>query len=329
MIDFDWYPPGQGLPSDVEAELREMLRDAAEADAEAGFPQLSLDDEPESDTTRLLVWLLPDDRSGRTVPLAPSLAGYLRIEPLHGEDGDLTGTAEVSYVVRPEYRSRGITTMLVEKIGLELGSAEGWCGTGVRALRVWARGNHPAALRMSLRFRRYGIRTALRRWQLVVPLKVGREIDPGAEPGGIAVRAAQSTAERLAAADLWTANGPRHQPPADATLLVSGPAEAPDGAVWIDPESGEPTEWGVAGRLVAVLTRDADRDHEDDPLVRALLVAGLEQLRDGGVRAGIITVDSQDRPVVHEARSLGLMHDQTDVQYTVRNSTIEPLPAVR
>ena len=326
MIDFEWYPPGgAGFADDVAAELKEMLADAAEADAEPGFPRLSLDDDTEPGTTQLLVWLLPDERSGRTAPLAPSLAAYLRVEPLRGADA---GVGEVSYVVRPEYRSRGITTLLVENIGLELGADDGWCGTGVRSLRVWARGNHPAALRMSLRFRRYGITTALRRWQLVLPLRVGREIDPGAEPDGPETREA-SAAERTAAAGLWTASGRRHEPPAGAQLLVSGPAEAPAGAVWIDPESGEPTEWGAAGRLVALLTRNADREHEQDPLVRALLVAGLERLRDGGVRAGMITVDSGDRPLVHEARTLGLMHDQTDVQYTVRNTATEPLPAVR
>jgi mycothiol synthase len=326
VIDFDWYPPGAAFPEDVEAELRELLRDAREADAEAGFPQLSLDDDTEPGTTRLLVWLLPDERSGRNVPLAPSLAGYLRVEPLQGEDA---GIGEVSYVVRPAYRSRGITTLLVEKIGLELGSEDGWCGTGVRALKVWARGNHPAALRMSLRFRRYGIKTALRRWQLVVPLKVGRDIDPGVEPGGPEIREAATTAERMAAAELWTASGLRHQPPADALLLVSGPAEAPDGAVWIDPDSGEPTEWGAAGRLVAVIARQHDHEREDDPFVRALLVAGLERLRDAEVRAGMITIDAEDRPLVHEARSLGLMHDQTDVQYTVTNEATEPRWALR
>ena len=327
MIDFEWYPAGgEGFPPEVEAELREMLHEAAEADAEAGFPQLSLDDDTEPGTTQLLVWLLPDERSGRNVPLAPSLAAYLRVEPLHDEDA---GIGEVSYVVRPDYRSRGVTTLLVEKIGLELGQPDGWCGTGVRALKVWARGNHPAALRMSLRFRRYGIRTALRRWQLVIPLRTGREIDPGAELGGPQVREATTTAERVAAAELWTASGRRHPPPADTQLLISGPSEAPDGAVWVDPDSGEPTEWGAAGRLVALCTRDADRAHEDDPLVRALLVAGLERLRDTGVRAGMITVDAQDRPLVHEARSLGLMHDQTDVQYTVTNTATEPRWALR
>jgi mycothiol synthase len=318
MIDWDWYPAdGPGFASEVEAELREMLAEAADVDAEAGFPQLSLDDETGPGTSRLLVWLLPDERSGRTVPQASSLAAYLRMDPLPGEDA---GTGEISYVVRPQYRSRGITTLLVEKIGLELGGDGGWQGTGVRTLRVWARGNHPAALRMALRFRRYGITTALRQWQLLVPLRVGREIDPGAETGGPRVRAAASVDERMAAARLWTAAGRRHVPPAAAKLLVSGPGDDPDGAVWVDPDSGEPTEYGTAGRLVAVLTRERTSDADESPLVRALLVAGLELLRDGGVRAGAITVDARDRALVHEARSLGLMHDQTDVQYVVAQS---------
>lgn len=327
MIDFEWYrPDGPGFEPDVEAELREMLAEASETDAEAGFPRLSLDDPVEPGTSHLLVWLLPDERSGRNVPLVPSLAGFLRVEPLRDEDA---GTAEVSYLVRPDYRSRGITTLLIEKIGLELGTPDGWQGTGVSGLRVWARANHPAALRMSLRFRRYGIRTVLREWQMLAPVRIGRDVDPGAEPGRPVVRQAAGAAERDAAAALWTASGRRHAPPADTVLLVSGSAERPDGAVWVDPESGEPTEYGTAGRLVAVVTRDPDRDREEDPLVRSLLVAGLEYLRDAGLRVGATTIDSEDRPLVHEARTLGFVHDQTDVQYTVHNRTTEPLPAVR
>ena len=324
MIDFEWYRPGEPGPEpDVEAELREMLFEASEADAEAGFPRLSVDDPVEPGTSHLLVWLLPDERSGRNVPLVPSLAAYLRVEPLRDEDA---GTGEVFNVVRPAYRSRGITTLLIEKIGLELGTDDGWQGTGVSRLRVWARANHPAALRMSLRFRRYGIRTVLREWQMLAPVRIGRDVDPGAETGGPEVH---PSGHRAAAAELWTASGRRHAPPDRAVLLVSGPDERPDGAVWVDPESGEPTEYGTAGRLVAVVTREHQRDRESDPLVRALLVAGLEHLRDEGLRVGATTIDSEDRPLVHEARTLGFVHDQTDVQYTVQNRTTEPLPAVR
>jgi mycothiol synthase len=296
VIDIDRYPPGRAFEPDVESELREMLRDAAEADREAGFPALSLDDEVAPGTTRLLVWLLPDDRSGRAVPLVSSLAAYLRVEPREG-------VGEVAHVVRPEYRSRGISTLLLEKVGLELGGPDGWQGTGVRALRVWARGNHPAAQRMSQRFRGHGVSAAQRQWQLVVPLREGREIDPGAEPDGPQIRVAGSV-DRSAAAELRTTD---HRPPGSAELLVSGPVGAPDGAVWID---------STAGRVLAVVTRD-----DDAPLVRALLVAALERLRDAGLRTAAITVDARDRSVVHEARSLGFTHDRTDVRYAVSTDT--------
>ncbi|MEQ3549899.1 hypothetical protein WIS52_05405 [Pseudonocardia nematodicida] len=327
MIDFEWYRPGgPGLAPEIASELREMLAEAAGVDAEAGFPQLSPDDPVEPGTAHLLVWLLPDERSGLHAPLVPSLAGYLRVEPVHDDE---PGTAEVSHVIRPDFRSRGITTLLVEKMGLELGSPDGWQGTGVSRLRIWARANHPAALRMALRFRRYGIRTTLRQWQMLAPLRIDREIDPGAEPAHPRVRPADGAAEVAAAAQLWAASGLRHAPPERAVLLVSGPGTRPDGAVWVDPHSGEPTEYGTAGRLVAVVTREPDRTRDADPLVRSLLVAGLEQLRDQGVRVGAVTIDSQDRPLVHEARTLGFVHDQTDVMYTVQNRTTAPLPAIR
>jgi mycothiol synthase len=85
------------------------------------------------------------------------VAAYLRIEP--DPDG---GPATVRYVVRPEFRSRGISTLLVEKIGLDLEAS---------GLRVWARGDHPAAQRMARRFESAGIRTARREWQLLAPLR--------------------------------------------------------------------------------------------------------------------------------------------------------------
>jgi len=45
---------------------------------------------------------------------------------------------QVYHLRREEYRSRGITTLLVEKVGLELAGPDGWLGSGASALRVWA-----------------------------------------------------------------------------------------------------------------------------------------------------------------------------------------------
>jgi len=161
MITYSWRT---GFDAGEEREVGEMLTAAASADAEAGFPAVSLSQPYPDDARHLVVRLLPDDRPGheRSSPVA----AYLRVEP--EPDG---GPATVRYVVRPEFRSRGISTLLVEKIGLDLEASGGWAGTGVSALRVWARGDHPAAQRMAQRFECAGVRTARREWQLLAPLR--------------------------------------------------------------------------------------------------------------------------------------------------------------
>jgi len=110
MITFAWRAV---FDPDEERELRDMLAEAAEADAEAGFPQVSLDQPYGVGASHLLVWLLVDDRPGSQASGEPSLAAYLRVEP--DPDG---GPATARYVVRPAFRSRGISTLLAERLGL-------------------------------------------------------------------------------------------------------------------------------------------------------------------------------------------------------------------
>jgi mycothiol synthase len=161
MISYAWRP---SFGPQEERELREMLAAAAAADAEPGFPAVSLDQPYGRGASHLVVRLLPDSRAGHQG--SSPMAAYLRVEP--DPDG---GPATVRYVVRPEFRSRGISTLLLETLGLELGAAGGWAGTGAPALRVWARGDHPAAQRMAQRFERYGVQAARRQWQLTAPLR--------------------------------------------------------------------------------------------------------------------------------------------------------------
>src|SRR6516162_1262434 len=156
-----------------ETELREMLAAAAAHDTEAGFPAVSLDRPYRDDASHLVVRLLPDHRAGHEG--SSPVAAYLRVEP--DPDG---GPATVWYVVRPEFRSRGISTLLVERLGLDVRADGGWAGTGAAALRIWANGDHPAAQRMARRFERYGVRAARRQWQLLAPL---RAADVPAAPG--------------------------------------------------------------------------------------------------------------------------------------------------
>jgi mycothiol synthase len=296
MITCSWRT---AFAPDEEREVGEMLAAAAEADAEAGFPAVSLGQSYPDGARHLVVRLLPDGRPGHEN--SSPVAAYLRVEP--DPDG---GPATVRYVVRPEFRSRGVSTLLVEKIGLDLGTEGGWAGTGVPALRVWARGDHPAAQRMARRFGCAGVRTGRRQWQLLAPLRDSGHPDAS----GSVPRPPADAAERAAAAALWRRRGGRDEPPDQAGVLVTGPDVA--GAVWYDPRADERTEYGVAGRIVAVLATPGRDD------LRAGLVAGaMAALRECGLRVAAIAVDAEDRALARSCRLLGFRHDRTDIEYTV------------
>jgi len=304
MITYSWRT---GFDAGEEREVGEMLAAAAEADAEAGFPAVSLGQSYPDDARHLVVRLLPDDRPGHEG--SSPVAAYLRIEP--EPDG---GPATVRYVVRPEFRSRGISTLLVEKIGLDLGAAGGWAGTGVSALRVWARGDHPAAQRMARRFECAGVRTARREWQLLTPLR-----DSGFSYASDPVpRPVADAAELAAVAALWRRCGAREEPPDHFGVLVSGPDVS--GAAWYDPRADERTEYGTAGRIVAVLAAPlvAPSGSPGRDEVRADLVAAtMAALREHGLQGAAIAVDAEDRALARTCRLLGFRHDRTDIEYTV------------
>jgi mycothiol synthase len=299
MITCSWRA---ALDPDEEREVGEMLAAAAEADAEAGFPAVSLGQPYPDGARHLVVRLLPDGRPGHEN--SSPVAAYLRVEP--GPDG---GPATVRYVVRPEFRSRGVSTLLVEKIGLDLRAEGGWAGTGAAALRVWARGDHPAAQRMARRFACAGVRTGRRQWQLLAPLR-----DPVAS--GPVTRPPADAAERAAAAALWRQHGGRDEPPDHLGVLVTGP-DVP-GAVWYDPGADERTEYGTAGRIAAVLAVP-DRDK----LRAGLVAAAMAALRERGLRVAAIAVDAEDRALARSCRLLGFRHDRTDIEYTVGPASLE------
>jgi mycothiol synthase len=296
MISCSWRA---GFAPDEEREVSEMLAAAAAVDAEAGFPAVSLSRPFPDDARHLVVRLLPDGRAGHED--SSPVAAYLRVEP--DPDG---GAAVVRYVVRPEFRSRGISTLLAETVGLDVRADGGWAGTGAPALRVWARGDHPAAQRMARRFECAGVRTARRQWQLLAPLR-----DPGhPDAAGPAVRLPADAAERAAATALWRRHGGRNEPPDRFGVLVTGPDVS--GAVWYDPRADERTEYGAAGRIVAVLAAP-----ERDELRAALVAAAMAALREGGLRVAAIAVDAGDRALARSCRLLGFRHDRTDIEYTV------------
>jgi len=309
VISYAWRTGFGPEDSQEERELREMLAEAAEADAEAGFPAVSLAQPYRDDASHLVVRLLPDRRPGHDDSAA--VAAYLRVEP--DPDG---GPATARYVVRPRLRSRGISTLLLETLGLDLRAEGGWAATGSPALRIWARGDHPAAQRMARRFERSGVRAGRRQWQLLAPLRgSGWPAPLSSRP-----RPPARPAEHAAAAALWNRRAGREDVPRDSSVLVTGPEVT--GAVWYDPDAGERTEYGIAGRIVAVLAGPG-RDE-----VRAgLVAAAMAGLRDRGLRVAAITVDADDQALTRTCRLLGFRHDRTDVEYLVGDAPAAARPA--
>ena len=307
MIDHEWCAGDIPVTGDSRDELHRLLTEAAEADAEAGFPSFTLDDVVPAGTRYLLIWLLPDERTGRDEP-PPTLAGCLRLEP----SGSSADDAEVRLVIHPELRSRGIATALCEQVGLDTGPDDGWAGTGCSRLHCWARGDHPAAQRLSLRFSGTGLRRARREWRLLALLR--RSADEtaatcthSAEPGKPGVDA------------LWRNAGRPGSAPKDGRVLIAGSEDSPDGAAWFDPDAGEPTEYGPAGLVRAVLVDSARADSGSprEGVVASLLGAAMAAMGEDGTRVAAITVADHEEPLLAACRIAGFQHDRTDCEYVL------------
>lgn len=326
MIDHEWRTEVTG---ELRDDLSRLLADAAREDAEAGFPSFALDDDVPDGSRYLVIWLLPDERSGRDEP-PPTLAGCLRLEPAGPGVG-----AEVRLVIHPELRSRGIATALCEQLGLDTDGDGGWAGTGYSRLYCWARGDHPAAQRMSLRFSHTGLRRARREWRLLALLRKSSleaaattdvataEVATADTPGSSRLVVGEPGNPGLD--ELWRGAGRPGAAPRSGRVLIAGPEGTPTGAVWFDPSAAEPTEFGPAGLLRAVLAEPerhrpsgpADSDRQDDGVVASLLGAAMTALREDGAPVAAITVADHEEALLTACRHAGFQHDRTDCEYVL------------
>jgi mycothiol synthase len=130
------------LSDEESVELVAMISEAAAYDEEAGFSSVDLRSDLDGNTEvfHVLTRLTPGLHGSTDTPLA----AYLRLSV------DRAGGAVAQMVVRPEYRSLGIATLTLETLSALEGT--GWAGTGAVSISCWARGDHPAAERMSGRF---------------------------------------------------------------------------------------------------------------------------------------------------------------------------------
>lgn len=293
MIKYEWRT---GLSGPEADELRDLLDRAAAYDAEPEYSTIAFDEvagsmaQQDSGVQHLVIWMLPHATAMAEPDEPERVAGLLRLVP--GADGG----SEVHLVVDPRFRSIGITTLLVEQIGLDTTGAHGWAGSGATRLSAWARGNHPASGRLSNRFL---IPRTRRIWKLIRPTD---SVHHAAAPVLEAV-----TADSLEHLD-WAA------PIAHGdNLFALREGASVTGVVSLDRTAMESEEFGRCATLAQLATPAAG----DPASLRRLLGGAAALAHDAGFTGLIIYVDSRDRRSVNGCRLVGFQHDRTDVRYEI------------
>ena len=240
-----------------------------------------------------------------------------------GASGQLSGYAQVNLVdlaaelvVHPEHRRAGLGSAMLEALLARVDGAE---------LRLWAHGEHPAAVRLA---ERHGFTRARVLWQMrrslhdplpAVALPAGlrlRTFQPGRdEPTVVAVNNRAFAwhpeqggwdieALRIREAEPWF-------DPAGFFLAVDNAENGEErvrGFHWTKVHSGpEPV-----GEVYVVAV---DPDAQGGGLGAALTVAGLEYLRDAGLGQVLLYVEADNAAAIRVYTKLGFAHTGSDVSF--------------
>lgn len=298
MIKHEWRSM---LSPDESEELAALLQRAAAFDAEPEYSTIEFGDvehamaQGNPHVRHLLIWMLPHATAVGRPDEPERIAGLLRLSSA----GD--GSFEATVVIDPRLRSIGIMTLLLEQVGVDTATPDGWFGTGAHTVTAWAQGSHPAAGRLSNRFL---IPRTRRIWKLI------RATDP---------------VESLSAA-------PVLEPIDDSALHNTG---------WASMLAGSNRVHALRenGRVIGVAALDlrpvASEEFGQCATVRQPLAAlsadtnALRRLLDGaaavaqeaGLSGLIIYVDSDNAGLVNACRLNGFQHDRTDVRFQLGGHT--------
>jgi GNAT superfamily N-acetyltransferase len=259
---------------DVE-RVTDLIDFAAAYDREAEFSTVSTptaaEQAADAGPVRVHHLLVTDDVGElQEVDFGPrALVAYLRVLV-----ADRAGSVE--YVVHPDSRSRGITTLLMERLRGD--GPQSWRRIDAAVLTVVAQGDHPAAQRAALRF---GAAETERTWVLVRPL--GEDAPPLATAWSAEARIDRGSAE------------------ASGRFRVHGA-----GGVSVDVEL-VPHPDGLTGRIHG----DPLPPPEE---MQSLLACALEEVSDRGAARATLTIPAED-PRVLVARHLYFEHERSDVSY--------------
>ncbi|WP_435769031.1 hypothetical protein [Nocardioides sp. SYSU DS0651] len=292
MIELVW---SDTLDAAAQSAIEEMLATAVEYDAEAGFSTARPAYPATGSLHHLVVTIAPAGQRGSSsldaLPDVP-LVAYLRLDVVDG-------IGHAQFVVRPEFRSHGIATLMAEL----LAEPGGWSAVpGLREVRTWSHGGHPAADRMARRFGagvEHGVFKTLRLVGGSRPYEVDRadvRLEPAAGPPPSLVPGHE---EAMAPYELAVLHS--------ASELLS--ADSIKGAVRL----GVATE-GATTSAASIAVENPGLPRE---ALRALLGQALLEVQDRGARAAQLFVDALEDDFVGVTRELGFEHDQTDYLYAL------------
>jgi len=306
MIDYAWCTELQ--EADAQ-QLSDLLVRAAAYDAEPEYNSLDPAEltaemaDPSAGGRYLVLWLQPRPRA-LDAPLEPRrVAGLLRFLP--AADGWYEGTV----IIDPDLRSIGIMTLLMERAGLALDADEGWLGSGIRRVRAWARGNHPASGRIA---DRNLIPRDRQMWKLIRPVGDDArpaDVHPAGGAGAVADFLDSLPADATRVEEMRRARADAAQSGEYPVLAHSGGGEL-DGVLGLDLAPVFSEEFGRCASVRYLMTRPGDR-----AAMRDLITAADAPLREAGLDALILYVESSDDDLVAVCRLAGFQHDRTDVRY--------------
>lgn len=293
MIRYQWHDDVSG---GLAADLAALLEEAAAYDAEAGFSTADpVAPPPEGATAHHLLVTMPPkgSRGSPDLDALPDVGAvaYLRLD-LRGRVG------EVQLVVHREFRSRGVATLLFEKLAEEPG---GWMSiAGLERVRGWAHGSHPAAERLAWRF---GATETARLHKTICLLGGRTPFVPRAGLEAVAEADVGEIGEELPGHD-------RSMAPADHATRerLTTFCSVTSGARVVVGPRGE--ESPLSPAPVSVPGAVADKDD-----IEALLSGAMDRAQADGARIVQLYVEADDELLLHVSRELGFFHDQDDCVY--------------
>ncbi|HEY5320176.1 MAG TPA: mycothiol synthase [Galbitalea sp.] len=228
-----------------------------------------------------------------------------------------SGTVEAEFVVDPDARGRGLGTQLLETL-LSRSPTE---------LLVWAHGDHPAARALAASHGLTAVRELLH-LSRELPAFVGLSTSNPTKVGNSGITTFTVGHDE----DAWVA--------LNAIIFASHPEQGSVSRADLEQLESEP--WFSADDFLVLRDGDAmigycwlkiegnrgefyvvgvHPDRQGDGLGSRLFDAGLDRMRELGIRIAHLYVEGDNAPALELYRSRGFERDGVDVQYAVRHQS--------